>query len=716
LQEAEGLRARLKHVEAEASKEIRSVAEEMRDHLHQLEAAAAASSKELQTSKAVAEASALETEALRQQLEQLQTSKATAEESALEMEALRQHLEQLQTAKAAAEASAVETEALRKQLREAEASSQEAAQDVERGRTLCSSLETSLNASEAASEALKHQLTHWESTAHSLESRCAELRLRHVEIDAGKGDEPCDMENVRLRHVEASSKQLEQLSSDLRQQLRKVEESTNEQEARAEDFGIKLREIQEAAADKEKRNVELWTRLRHVDGLAQAPDSASEAFEKLREVVSEAKESPREGFQVRLRHVEASATETQAASQRLQYQLKHIEASSASLEDEVQHLRVKLRHVTQPETEDTGVQTDSGAKPLAPRRTRKTVLFGVTEQQPLPGSVPDAQPSEQESEPEKPERRPRSKSRIKSVDFSRQGSAVSFELESEEENLSEENLSDEPMTGCLSMASQVSEYYDTYNETSQPARRRSRARSTLETYNEEDLWNPEHVAMVTCKLFLKHDTDGTGRIEWASGEAIKFLHEFFWLHKQPPPKIPKPAFHALYSQVKSDSKFPDESQEDAERRGLNVEEMTKFAIKVNEFVYKQLGKEMRAQRKSFAISTGDAETLRRMSQQEAAQDPGRRPTQRRATLGGAKLQDVSSADATPEEQESRRFTQRRATLAGSKLQDLAAARESGAEVGFQRLAQRRATRVGVDLKEMMAAEASLKHDEGDDEE
>ena len=55
--------------------------------------------------------------------------------------------------------------------------------------------------------------------------------------------------------------------------------------------------------------------------------------------------------------------------------------------------------------------------------------------------------------------------------------------------------------------------------------------------------------MVTRKLFLKHDKDGTGRIEWESGEAIKFLEEFFWLHKQPPPKIPKPAFHSLYSQV-----------------------------------------------------------------------------------------------------------------------------------------------------------------------
>ena len=95
--------------------------------------------------------------------------------------------------------------------------------------------------------------------------------------------------------------------------------------------------------------------------------------------------------------------------------------------------------------------------------------------------------------------------------------------------------------------------------------------------------------MVTRKLFLKHDKDRTGRIEWASGEAIKFLEEFFWLHKQPPPKIPKPAFHSLYVQVKMDSKpWDSEIQQDDEATGLNVEEMTAFASKVHQFVYKQL--------------------------------------------------------------------------------------------------------------------------------
>lgn len=286
---------------------------------------------------------------------------------------------------------------------------------------------------------------------------------------------------------------------------------------------------------------------------------------------------------------------------------------------------------------------------------------------------------------------------------------MSYVLESEEERSASDR--DEPMTGRMSTMSQVSavsEYYDTYNETSQPCKRRSRGRSTLETYDEEDLWDPAHVARITRKLFLKHDKDGTGRIEWSSGEAIKFLEEFFWLHKQPPPKIPKPAFHSLYTQVKMDSKPSGFTDEDIDATGLNVEEMTAFASKVHQFVYKQLGKEMRAQRKSFAISTGDTEVLKQLSKQEAAHDSSRRQTHRRATLGGVKLQDLATADAEAEEEAAaskQRLTQRRATLGGARLQDAAAlgGTEDG-EVPFQRLAQRRATRVGVNLQEMMAAE------------
>ena len=59
------------------------------------------------------------------------------------------------------------------------------------------------------------------------------------------------------------------------------------------------------------------------------------------------------------------------------------------------------------------------------------------------------------------------------------------------------------------------------------------------------------------------------------------------MHKQPPPKIPKPAFHSLYTQVKMDSKPSGFTDEDIDATGLNVEEMTAFASNVHQFVYKQ---------------------------------------------------------------------------------------------------------------------------------
>merc|ERR1712060_94477 len=77
----------------------------------------------------------------------------------------------------------------------------------------------------------------------------------------------------------------------------------------------------------------------------------------------------------------------------------------------------------------------------------------------------------------------------------------------------------------------------------------SRRRSSFGNFTEDDLWNPDHVAAVTRKLFKKHDKDNSGLIDWTTGEAMTFLHEFFWLHKQPPPRIAKAAYSALYSQV-----------------------------------------------------------------------------------------------------------------------------------------------------------------------
>jgi len=708
--ETSALREQVKQLEAasqrdntqKAADEAAAAAETstLREQVKQLEAA----SQQDNAQKAADEAAAAaEASALREQVKQLEaasqqdSARKVADEAAAaaETSALREQVKQLEAAsqqdnarKAADEAAAAaETSTLREQVKQLEVAQKASAQEAERSEAQCAGLHKTLLDSEAASENLRQKLRHWEESTDSPEGTTG-------------------FEALNLRHVQAATVHLEKLSVDLRENLRRAGESSADQEASVHDFGVRLRSVHAAAAGKDEQAAEIWAQLRHVEATSESQELPEALIAKLREIVPDScgGGSKDEAFQVRLKHVEAAAVETQAASAKLQLQLRHAEASSAHLEDEVQTLRVRLRHVPSREVENAAVQTEPSS---SAHKARKTVLFGTEEKQSLPGSVVSEQPEEEELDEDKPAKR-REKSRIKSVDFQRAGSAVSYVLESEEEQSASDR--DEPMTSRMSTMSQVSavsEYYDTYNETSQPCKRRSRGRSTLETYDEEDLWDPEHVARITRKLFLKHDKDGTGRIEWSSGEAIKFLEEFFWLHKQPPPKIPKPAFHSLYTQVKMDSKPSGFTDEDIDATGLNVEEMTAFASKVHQFVYKQLGKEMRAQRKSFAISKGDTEVLKQLSKQEAAHESSRRPGHRRATLGGVKLQDLATADAVDAEEEAphQRMTQRRATLGGARLQD--AARVGGAEDGevpFQRLAQRRATRVGVNLREMMSAE------------
>ncbi|CAE6949242.1 unnamed protein product [Symbiodinium sp. CCMP2592] len=705
--ETSTLREQVKQLEAasqqdsaqKAADEAAAAAETsaLREQVKQLEA----DSQRDNTQKAADEAAAAaETSTLREQVKQLEaasqqdSAQKAADEAAAaaETSALREQVKQLEAAsqqdnvrkEADEAAAAAETSTLREQVKQLEVAQKASAQEAERSEAQCAGLHKTLLDSEAASENLRQKLRHWEESTDSPEGTTG-------------------FEAVNLRHVQAATGHLEKLSVDLRENLRRAGESSADQEASVHDFGVRLRSAQAAAAGKDEQAAEIWAQLRHVEANSESQKLPEALIAKLREIVPDScgGGSKDEAFQVRLKHVEAAAVETQAASAKLQVQLRHAEASSAHLEDEVQTLRVRLRHVPSREVENAAVQTEPSS---SAHKARKTVLFGAEEKQSLPGSVVSEQPEEEELDEDKPAKR-REKSRIKSVDFQRAGSAVSYVLESEEEQSASDR--DEPMTSRMSTMSQVSavsEYYDTYNETSQPCKRRSRGRSTLETYDEEDLWDPEHVARITRKLFLKHDKDGTGRIEWSSGEAIKFLEEFFWLHKQPPPKIPKPAFHSLYTQVKMDSKPSGFTDEDIDATGLNVEEMTAFASKVHQFVYKQLGKEMRAQRKSFAISTGDTEVLKQLSKQEAAHESSRRPGHRRATLGGSKLQDLAAGDAE-EEAPHQRMTQRRATLGGARLQD--AALVGGAEDGeapFQRLAQRRATRVGVNLREMMAAE------------
>ena len=243
---------------------------------------------------------------------------------------------------------------------------------------------------------------------------------------------------------------LEKLSVDLRENLRRAGESSADQEASVHDFGVRLRSVHAAAAGKDEQAAEIWAQLRHVEATSESQELPEALIAKLREIVPDScgGGSKDEAFQVRLKHVEAAAVETQAASAKLQLQLRHAEASSAHLEDEVQTLRVRLRHVPSREVENAAVQTEPSS---SAHKARKTVLFGTEEKQSLPGSVVSEQPEEEELDEDKPAKR-RDKSRIKSVDFQRAGSAVSYVLESEEEQSASDR--DEPMTARMSTMSQ----------------------------------------------------------------------------------------------------------------------------------------------------------------------------------------------------------------------------------------------------------------------
>ena len=329
-------------------------------------------------------------------------------------------------------------------------------------------MQKTLQDSESASEELRRQLAHWQSAAQERSSRDGPLQLRQPKSEEGSEPELGE-DGLRLTHVQASTQQLEKLSGDLREHLSRVRESSANQEASVHDFGTSLRSIQAAAADKDKREAEIWARLRHVEAGDSESSELPEALRaKLREVMPDGTStSAREAFQVHLRHVEAAAAETEAASAKLQVQLRHAEASSAHLEDEVQTLRVKLRHV--PQRDDVAVQTDTARQSVQPRKTRKTVLFGEEELRSLPGSVAD-QPEEEDLDEEKPDTR-RAKSRIKSVDFERAGSAVAYVLESEEER--SVSGDDAPVGATMSTMSQQSlnGTWSFFVETAMPRRR-----------------------------------------------------------------------------------------------------------------------------------------------------------------------------------------------------------------------------------------------------
>ncbi|CAJ1457582.1 unnamed protein product [Effrenium voratum] len=593
--EAEQLRRLLRETEDETATAIRAAVGDLRAKLQEEAAATNATAGQAEAAAAAtAAAASAEAAQMRDRLKhvedktaadireavgdlraRLQDTEEHAAASEHREEELRAQLLALEaSAKAGAEA---EEEALR--LRTVERSAEESQQECEDLRAQLRAMEAGAKAGEAAEEeALRLRTV--ERSAEESQQECEDLRAQLRAMEAGaKAGEAAEEEALRLRTVERSAEESQQECQDLRAQLRKMEAGAKAGEA-AEEEALRLRTVERSAEESQQECQDLRAQLRKMEAGAKTGPDEEEA-------------------QRRLRKAERSVEESEQECQGLQARLRHREKAETQLVLEVEDLRSRLKKASAQEVGHVGVQTDTESHHVTfeKRKTRKSVFFNTEGKQPLPGGVDDD---------EKPTGRVRSarSDRMKSVDFGGKDSSVSYVPESSED----EGGSEVPVSASTSMFSQVSEYYDTYNETSQPVR--NRTRSTIESYSEEDLWDPEHVAMVTRKLFPKHDKNGTNRIEWSSGEAIAFLEEFFWLHKQPPPKIAKAAFHSLYSQVKTENSGYDYTATD---EGLNVEEMTSFAMKVHQFIYKQLGKEMREQRKSFAVSEEDMKTLHRAS-------------------------------------------------------------------------------------------------------
>jgi len=501
-------------------------------------------------------------------------------------------------------------------------------------------------------EDLRSQLRHFESAASEHETAQADLRekLRKTNLDTSEHEKEKEDLLAQLRKMEADAEEKEKVEADLRENLRKTNLDTSEHEKEKEDLLAQLRKMEVGAEEKEKVEADLREKLRKTnldtsehekekeDLLAQLRKMEAGAEEKekveadLREKLRKTNldtsenEKEKEDLLAQLRKMEAGAEEKEKVEADLREKLRktnldtsehekekvhlrHVQSRNNELESELQEFQqVRLRTAKAKEVEEVAVQTDAVPERgiRSARQKKKSVFFSTAPASgsSLPGAT-DVESPHAAADPEEPSRR-----HFKSVDFGQHDEDVSYTPISGSDDDDDDGDGVSYMTSRTSMMSQVSECYDMYSETSQPSR--NRARSTIEQYHEDDMWDPAHVAMVTKKLFRKHDIDRTGRIDWASGEAKKFLEEFFWLHKQPPPKIPNAPFQSLYDQVKSENEGYGNGDNDDDK-GLNMEEMTAFAIKVHQFVYKQLGKEMRMQRKSFAVTEEELATLHRAS-------------------------------------------------------------------------------------------------------
>lgn len=138
-------------------------------------------------------------------------------------------------------------------------------------------------------------------------------------------------------------------------------------------------------------------------------------------------------------------------------------------------------------------------------------------------------------------------------------------------------------------------------------------------FAEVDMWNKEHMLEATKMLFNKRNVPEGGSISWKSGDAMQFLVDFWEMHEQLPPRIPKAVFASIYSEVKVDSGRDGDD-------GLNVHEMAIFAERVHAFIFKNMQKEAGAARASAPAA---AEAVVRLTEEltEAQQQVKQREDQ-----------------------------------------------------------------------------------------
>eukprot|EP00930_Biecheleria_cincta_P020758 TRINITY_DN15539_c0_g1_i2.p1 TRINITY_DN15539_c0_g1~~TRINITY_DN15539_c0_g1_i2.p1 ORF type:complete len:771 (-),score=172.02 TRINITY_DN15539_c0_g1_i2:292-2604(-) len=484
---------------------------------------------------------------------------------------------------------------------------------------------------EAEREHEQIELKHVEPSHEESEHRYLQVSLNHVE-PISRTEAANEVLHIKLRHVEEASAAAEASVQDLRAKLRRFEASERA-ETETEHSQIELRHVEASGPKSEATDAEsgaiiedLRMKLMHAEGAAGA-----------REMVVQ-------DLQLKLGHMEASSAVSEAVEEatveELKNQLKHSEARSevspALVEDkrwsseptcgvpsakpgqvnistgsesrELRDVSVQTDHCIDMVDEE-GYERGSGVRADA---NSLCTANGATLAVPLnrtPATDTQAKDTLHEGTAHSTvDARRNSRRRISTVTFADEPRGhAAVELSDDGDHADRAALHARTAHRRLSNLSQGS------------AQEHIPPQWTgKQFFKEEDMWDAAHVARITRQLFDSHDTDKSGTIDW--DEARPFLDEFFWMHNQPPPPIPKPAFKALYAQIK------DDSPRQTEDGGLDVEEMIAFLIKVHAFVFKQLGKEMRQRSRAFsaAFEEGeDATAAKRSSRRSKTCGPSR---------------------------------------------------------------------------------------------